>query len=39
MILHIPLFVCMDETSKPQIKEVRQPIPVEPKEPERYDFE
>jgi hypothetical protein len=29
----------MDESSKPQIKEVRQPIPVEPGEPKRYDFE
>ena len=31
--------VCMDETNKQQIKEVRQPIPVGPKAPERYDFE
>jgi len=29
--------VCMFDTSKQQIKEVRQPIPVQPGEPERYD--
>lgn len=31
--------VCMDESNKQQIKEVRQPIPTEPGDPERYDFE
>ena len=31
--------ICMDETSKQHIKEVRQPISVKPTEPERYDFE
>jgi len=29
--------ICMDESSKQQIKEVRQPIPAKPGEPERYD--
>lgn len=31
--------VCMDEASKQQIKEVRQPTSVEPGKPERYDSE
>lgn len=31
--------VCMDESSKQQIKEVRTPIPAEPGQPERYDTE
>ena len=31
--------VCMDESSKQQIKEVRQPIPAQPGESERYDTE
>jgi transposase len=31
--------VCMDESSKQQIKEARESIPVTPGEPERYDFE
>jgi len=31
--------VCMDESSKQQIKEIRQPIAVKPGEPERYDTE
>ena len=31
--------VCMDETSKQQIKEIRTPIPAEPGEVERYDTE
>lgn len=31
--------VCMDESSQQQIKEVRQPIPVEKGQPERYDTE
>lgn len=31
--------VCMDESSKQQIKEVRQPLPMEPGKPERYDTE
>ncbi len=31
--------VCLDETSKQLIKEVRAPIPIEPGNPERYDTE
>ena len=31
--------VCMDESSKQQIKEVRKPLPAYPCEPERYDSE
>jgi len=31
--------VCMDETSKQQLKEVRVPLPAEPGKPERYDSE
>ncbi|MBU0653952.1 MAG: hypothetical protein KJ914_02350 [Gammaproteobacteria bacterium] len=31
--------VCMDESSKQHIKEVRIPIPAEPGQPERYDTE
>ena len=31
--------VCMDETSKQQIKEVHTPIPAEPGKPERFDTE
>lgn len=31
--------VCMDESSKQQIKEVRQPLPAMPGTPERYDTE
>jgi len=31
--------VCMDETSKQQIKEVRPPLPSEPGQPYRYDAE
>lgn len=31
--------VCMDETSKQQIKEVRIPIPAEPGRPQKYDYE
>ena len=31
--------VCMDESSKQQIKEVRAPIPAAPGQPERYDTE
>jgi hypothetical protein len=31
--------VCMDETSKQQIKETRKPIPAQPGKPERYDHE
>ncbi len=31
--------VCMDEASKQQVKEVRQPTSVEPGKPERYDSE
>lgn len=31
--------VCMDETSKQHIKETRIPIPAEPGQPEKYDYE
>lgn len=31
--------VCMDESSKQLIGETRQPIPAEPGQPERYDYE
>jgi transposase len=31
--------VCMDESSKQQIKEVREPIETKPGQAERYDFE
>jgi len=31
--------VCMDETSKQLVGEVRQPLPAGPGQPERYDFE
>lgn len=31
--------VCVDETSKQLIEEVRQPIPLEPGQPERFDSE
>jgi DDE superfamily endonuclease len=31
--------VCFDETSKQLIKEVRTPLPAEPGQPERYDYE
>lgn len=31
--------VCVDETSKQLIEEVRQPIPMEPRQPERFDTE
>jgi transposase len=31
--------VCMDESSKQHIKETRKPLPVEPGEPEKYDYE
>lgn len=31
--------VCMDETNKQQIKEIRSPIPGEPGKPERFDTE
>jgi hypothetical protein len=31
--------VCMDESSKQHIKEIRQPISIESGSPERYDFE
>lgn len=31
--------VCLDETSKQQLIEVRDPIPIEPGSPERYDTE
>lgn len=32
-------FVCMDETSKQQIQDVRTPLPMKPGECERYDTE
>ncbi|MCK5133730.1 MAG: IS630 family transposase, partial [Candidatus Sabulitectum sp.] len=31
--------VCMDESSKQMLKEVRRPIPARPRRPERYDTE
>ncbi len=31
--------VCMDEASKQQVKEIRQPISIEPGKPECYDSE
>lgn len=31
--------VCLDETSKPLVGEVVQPIPAEPGQPERFDYE
>jgi hypothetical protein len=31
--------VCMDETSKQLVAETRQPLPPEPGQPERYDYE
>jgi len=31
--------VCMDESSKQMLKEVRKPIPAQPGKPERYDTE
>ncbi len=33
------VLVCMDETSKQHIKETRTPIPAQPGEVEKYDFE
>lgn len=38
---HDPVYpvVCMDEASKQQVKEVREPTLVEPGQPERYDSE
>jgi hypothetical protein len=31
--------VCLDETSKQLIEEIRTPVPAEPGQPERYDYE
>ena len=31
--------VCMDETSKQLVGEVTQPLPLEPGQPQRYDYE
>ena len=31
--------VCMDESSKQHLKEVRKKLPMEPGKPERYDTE
>lgn len=31
--------VCMEESSKQQIIEIRQPLPAEPGQPVRYDYE
>lgn len=31
--------ICMDESSKQQVSETRQPLPAEPSQPERYDYE
>jgi hypothetical protein len=33
------VLVCMDETSKQNIKETRTPLPTRPGGPEKYDFE
>ncbi len=33
------LLVCFDETSKQLIGETRRPLPAEPGQPERYDYE
>ncbi len=33
------VLVCMDETSKQQVKETRTPLPARPGEPERFDYE
>jgi hypothetical protein len=31
--------VCLDESSKQQVTELRQPLPAEPGQPARYDYE
>ncbi len=31
--------VCLDETSKQLVSETRTPLPLQPGEPERYDYE
>ena len=31
--------ICLDESSKQQVSETRQPLPAEPGQPERYDYE
>jgi hypothetical protein len=31
--------VCMDEVSKQLLRDVRQPLPIEPGKPERRDYE
>jgi len=31
--------ICMDESSKQQVKEVRMPIPMKPRQPEKFDSE
>ena len=31
--------VCIDETSKQQVKETHQPLPAAPRRPTRYDYE
>lgn len=31
--------VCMDETSKQQVKETRLPLPARPGSPQKYDYE
>ena len=33
------VLVCMDETSRQQVKETRRTLPARPNEPERYDYE
>jgi len=43
-LYHLPYdpdypLVCMDESSKQMLKEVRRPIPARPGRPERYDTE
>jgi hypothetical protein len=31
--------VCFDESSKQLVSETRQPLPPEPEQPQRYDYE
>jgi len=33
------VLVCMDETSKQHIRETRIPLPIRPREPEKFDYE
>ncbi|MBC6476743.1 MAG: transposase [Hormoscilla sp. GM7CHS1pb] len=38
LMIHYPL-VCFDECCKQLISETRRPIPAEPGQPERFDYE